>query len=398
MQRAHVAALREAAILNDAERLAVLAALDDVERSFIAQDCPESSAEDLHTWIEGAVIERAGDAGRKLHTGRSRNDQIATLLKLYVIQSSSQIEAALREWVLTTTEKAIRWADVTAPMQTHAQFAAPGTMGFWILRYAVSAERIMRLFSTARDQWEEHCPLGSAAVAGTSIPIDRDIQAASLGFRRPSLNALDSTSTRDECLQLLAILTQLSLHYQSFAADLLGFSQTPFGWVAYPAAFASGSSMMPNKVNPDAMELLRGRCCSVQAAYVQLLLILKGLPSGYNRDLQCCKPIVHAAVQETLTLTGLLTAFLADLEWNEQALLAALSQGRMAATLEMERKVLQGMPMRIAHHEVAASVDQCGNEAQPNDVRKYRSAGSAHPDETRRIANEIRRRLLATDA
>lgn len=378
-------------MLTVGERTAIAAALRQIEESHLDQQCPPSEAEDLHTWIEQQVVARAGEAGRKLHTARSRNDQVATLLKLYVLDAAERIGGRLTQLIETCCQKARDWAELVAPLHTHAQFAAPGTLGFWALRYAVGFERVWQTLGQARAQWEQHCPLGSAAVAGSSVPIDRQIQAAGLAFREPSLNALDSTSTRDECLQLLALLAQLGLHFQSFAVDVITFAQTPYGWVVYPPAFGTGSSMMPNKANPDAMELLRGRCAALQAAYVELLLLLKGLPSGYNRDLQCCKPLVHRAVDEALLLSELLTAFLAELEFDEGRLQEALSQGHIAATLAMEQRVCEGVPLRDAHHAVADALDS--TTATPRDVHRYQTSGSAHPDETRRVAERLLARV-----
>ena len=161
------------------------------------------------------------------------------------------------------------------------------------MRYAASFDRVLRHLRFLLAEWSRCCPLGSGAVAGSSIPIDRRIQASELGFKGPSVNALDSTCTRDECLELLALASQAALHLQSFSTDIIIFSQTPLGWTKYPPAFATGSSMMPNKINPDAMELLRGQCNAVISAHHELTFILKGLPTGYSRDLQCAKPVLH---------------------------------------------------------------------------------------------------------
>ena len=386
LQRAHVEALVCAEILTEQDACELNGAFDQIAKHHTGSGCPDSGAEDIHTWIESSVVELVGDVGKKLHTARSRNDQVATLLKLYLIDVGQRLSDDLRDLVRVLCRQAETWSELVAPMQTHAQFAAPGTMGFWALRYAVAFDRARLMVQDGIARWRRHAPLGSGAVAGSSIPIDRRIQAAGLGFDAPSLNALDATSTRDECLQFLSFATQIALHLQSFAADIITFSQTPFAWVKYPRAFGTGSSMMPNKANPDAMELLRGKCCSVQSAHMELVLLLKGLPSGYNRDLQCCKPIVHQTADLLASLCAMATAFVEDMDFDREQLDRALMMGRIGATLLMEEKVKCGTALRDAHHDVASATNV---DDVAVDVTRYQTSGSANPSETRRIAGEL---------
>jgi argininosuccinate lyase len=342
--------------------------------------------------MELKLTEIAGDVGKKIHTARSRNDQVATLLLMYVVDSGVNLEAALDSTVRVFCRRAKDWAELAMPLQTHQQFAAPGSVGFWALRYATAFDRVRRHLAYCLSQWRKFCPLGSGAVAGSSVPIDRRVQARELGFESPSPNALDSTSTRDQCVEFMAVAGQLGLHMQSLAADVIVFSQTPFGWTVYPAAFATGSSMMPNKSNPDAMELLRGGCCEVLAAHAHMMLLLKGLPSGYNRDLQCIKPVVHHAVANLKTLVDMAVAFVAELEFDPERLSASLGEGDIEAALRMEAQVLEGVPLREAHHAVAAeSQRQRSSTGGPHsqDVTRYVTVGSAAPSETRRTADEI---------
>ncbi|MHC5109084.1 MAG: argininosuccinate lyase [Planctomycetota bacterium] len=384
LQHAHIAALAEVGVLSEEEHGRITAALQEIQESYLGKDCPESQAEDLHSWLEFEVTQRAGSAGCKIHTARSRNDQVATLIKLYLLDSADSVYDAVDSLIAACSRQASRWADMPAPMQTHAQFAAPGTVGFWFLRFATSFQRSLEALGDARRRWRRFCPLGSGAVAGSSIPIDRGIQARELGFQEPAPNALDATGTRDECLEMLAVLSQLALGFQSIAADVLAFAQTPFRWIKYPKAFGTGSSMMPNKSNPDCMELLRGQSCSIQGAYVELLLQLKGLPSGYNRDLQCCKPVIHRTVNDALMLTEMLTAFVQDLQFDADRLEAALTMGHLGATLSMEQHVRDGVPLREAHHKIAADLD--ATVSSPTDVLRYKTIGSANPNETKRLA------------
>ncbi|MFQ5496115.1 MAG: lyase family protein, partial [Phycisphaerae bacterium] len=243
LQRAHARALHEAGILTGLECRALVEALEQLTREYVGAPCPHDEAEDLHTWVESGLADLLGEPGKKIHTARSRNDQVATLLKMYVIDAGERLSEALRKLVRTCGVRARDWSNLVFPLQTHTQFAAPGTVGFWVLRYAASFHRIRLHLDSCVMQWREDCPLGSGAVAGSSIPIDRTVQATALGFERPSLNALDSTSTRDECLQWLSAGTQAALHLQSLATDVILFSQTPLAWTRYPAAFGTGSSM-----------------------------------------------------------------------------------------------------------------------------------------------------------
>jgi argininosuccinate lyase len=392
LQRAHACALEAAGILSAAEHERLLTALDTIER-----ECPGApdagiEAEDLHTWIESRLTELAGAAGRKIHTARSRNDQIATLLKMYVIDAAARVTQDLRELIRVSCRQAQAWAELAFPLQTHQQFAAPGSVGFWVLRYATSFQRVRRHLDGCLEEWRRYCPLGCGAVAGSSIAIDRAIQAHELGFAEPAPNALDATSTRDECLELLAVGTQLALHLQSLATDVIVFSQTPLAWTRYPAEFATGSSMMPNKTNPDAMELLRGECNAVAASHAELVAILKGLPSGYNRDLQCVKPVVRRGPEKLHAAAQLAAAFLEKLEFDPERLAAGLGQGNVGATLRMEEEVCRGTPLREAHHAIAEELAAANDAAAPSIDRpldRYRTIGSTNPAEVRRIAEEL---------
>ncbi len=400
MQKAHARALESAVILSHAERESLDGALADIEASFVNQPCPTSDAEDLHTWIEGELVKRTGDAGKKIHTARSRNDQVATLIRLFVIDAGRRMAGKMKSLVETACRRAIAWSEVPMPMQTHQQFAAPGNVGFWAMRYAATLERVRRHWCGVVDVWQRECPLGSGAVAGSSIPIDRNLTAALLGFEGPSLNALDSTSTRDECLEFLFLASQTALHLQSLATDVIVFSQTPLAWTKYPAEFGTGSSMMPNKMNPDAMELLRGEANALLAAHVHAMLLMKGLPSGYNRDLQCIKPIVRDAAKKLDDLIELAAAFLEQLEFDRERLAEAMRQGAIEATLRMEQLVKEGKPLRDAHHAVSDEVAK-GTvvlAGEPEDwSSRYATTGSAKPEETRRVAEALLHTLTESE-
>jgi argininosuccinate lyase len=389
LQEVHARALEVAGVLTSAERAALEKGLAELASAYRDAPCPQSDAEDLHTWVETELTARAGDAGRKIHTARSRNDQVATLLRMYVCDTGDLLNAALRKLVRFSAMRGIDWADLIFPLQTHTQFAAPGSVGFWALRFAASFARLRRTLAGHQNEWRRYCPLGAGAVAGSSIPIDRQIQAAELGFSHPSRNALEATSSRDDCLEFLALAAQAAVHLQSFATDIILFAQTPLGWVNYPRNFGTGSSMMPNKTNPDAMELVRGEACSLQGAHGQALLLLKGLPSGYNRDLQCIKPLVRDTAEKLLGLLELVAAFVGELQFNPDRLAAALPLGGIDATLRMEALVKAGTPLRDAHHAVADQHNKGLGASNAIGADSYSTIGSASPTETRRVAAQF---------
>lgn len=356
---------------------------------FGGAECPRSDAEDIHTWLEAQLVEQAGDAGRRIHTARSRNDQVATLLSMFMIDCGGQAAEAFAKLARTFCEQGKAWSELVFPLQTHCQFAAPGSVGFWSLRYATAFTRLHGRAKWLVGQWRRCCPLGSGAVAGSSIGIDRRIQARELGYDEPSLNALDSTSTRDECVEFLGLAAHAGLHLQSLATDVIAFSQTPFGWTQYPQEFGTGSSMMPNKCNPDAMELLRGEACALQAAQQHAMTLLKGLPSGYNRDLQCIKPIVRDTATQLVELCDMAVAFVGRLAFRADRLAELLTKGAIDATLRMERMVSSGAPLRDAHHAVAKEVREGAAPPAGVSAEAYQTIGSASPQETRRMADAI---------
>lgn len=375
--------LCEAGILDVEERDALHAAIDAIGT---AQAAPaDHPAEDLHTWVEAELTRCCGEAGKKIHTARSRNDQVATLLQMYLVERGTTLRATLDGIVRLAADRALACAEVELPFQTHAQFAAPGSAGSWMLRHAHAFERDRRALAFWLTEWKAECALGAGAVAGSSIPIDRRRQAELLGFDGPAPNALDATSRRDELLQFFAWASQLGLHLQCLATDLLGFAQTPFGWLRPMPGLMTGSSMMPNKANPDAMELLRGEAGALHGAHVEALTLIKGLPSGYNRDLQCLKPRLHETVERVERLLTLTAAIVEAIEFDTDAIARTGALGDIQATLRMERRVLDGTPLREAHHLEADGA----HTATDLGMRDYRTAGSASPGEVERDARRL---------
>ncbi len=390
LQEAHAKTLQAAGILSSEECADIIRALGQIDTERTGKPCPRSDVEDIHTWIETTLVEKAGDAGKKIHTARSRNDQVATLLKMFVFSAGKQLSRELSALTAVFARQAKNWSDLVFPLQTHCQFAAPGSVGFWSLRYGTSFDRCRQRARLLLSQWQQYCPLGSGAVAGSSIPIDRKIQAKELGFEEPCLSALDVTSSRDECLDFLSLAVQIALHLQSFATDVIAFSQTQLSWTEYPKAFGTGSSMMPNKTNPDAMELLRGECNGIIAAQNQAITLLKGLPSGYNRDLQCIKPLVRDTADKLSLLISMTVDFVEQLSFNQAKIAESLKYGAIDATLRMEDKVTQGTPVRDAHHAIADDLNPAIHNDEINPflkIDRYKTFGSASPAETIRIAD-----------
>jgi argininosuccinate lyase len=348
--------------------------------------------------MEQALTQRAGAAGRKIHTARSRNDQVATLIRMFVRSAGQAFAAKLATLTEVLCTRADAWSGIPMPLQTHTQFAAPGNAGFWAMRYATGLDRVRRHVQYCVGEWGRFCPLGACAVAGSSIAIDRAIQARELGFEAPSPNALDSTSSRDECVEFLALAAQAALQLQSLATDLIGFGGTLHGWLRYPVDFATGSSMMPNKSNPDALELMRGEACALAAAHGHAVLLLKGLPSGYNRDLQCIKPLIRDAASRLEALCELAADFMERVDFDAARIRAAMQHGHIDATLRMEERVSRGEPLREAHHAVAADLRDRPSASDVDwsaAIERYATAGSASPVETRRAAKALLAELRA---
>lgn len=410
LQLAHARTLTAAGILTEAEGASIESALEAMRTDYEGQPCPPSDAEDLHTWVESSLVERVGDAGKKIHTARSRNDQVATLLVLFLLDRAHHLERELRGLVTILAERAITWRSVPMLARTHTRFAAPGSAGFWALRYATAFRRAAMRAASLRELWSLECPLGSGAVAGSSIAIDRRLQARELGFREPSWNALDATGSRDECLEYLSLASNLALHIQSFATDVIDFAADELGWIRYPAEFATGSSMMPNKSNPDALELLRGSCAKVESASIQAVLLLKGLPSGYNRDLQCIKPLVSETASSLEAACALVARFVRAMELDPERMAASFVGTDADATLRMEALVREGLPLREAHHRIAAEVarKRGGNDPErvahaaavdsPQSkttdyweqlITTYSTEGGASPVEVQRVAERL---------
>lgn len=314
-----------------------------------------SDAEDIHSWVEQKLIGKVGDLGKKLHTGRSRNDQVATDLKLWCKMEVEQLLMAVKELQQALVITAEQNQDAVMPGYTHLQRAQPVTFAHWCLAYT---EMLARDESRLQDALKrmDTSPLGCGALAGTAYPIDRDQLAGWLGFSAATRNSLDSVSDRDHVLELLSNASISMVHLSRFAEDLIFFNSGESGFVELSDRVTSGSSLMPQKKNPDALELIRGKCGRVQGALSGMLMTLKGLPLAYNKDMQEDKEGIFDALDTWLDCLHMAVLVLDGIQVKRARCQEAAQQGYANATELADYLVAKGIPFREAHHIVGSAV------------------------------------------
>jgi argininosuccinate lyase len=357
--KAHASALAAAGIVTAGELAQLRGALDAIA---VAHATPEGAAqvrdhavaEDIHHYVELSLTERIGSLALKLHTGRSRNEQIATDLRLYVRKQIALTVDALANWALALVEKAKASGDAVMPSYTHLQRAEPVLVAHWLLAYA---QMILRDISRLQDSSARlnYCPLGSGAVAGATLKLDRWIAAKELGFTAPTANSMDATSDRDFVLEYLQALTFVGLHASRFAEEITLFATAEFGFVQLPEAFSTGSSAMPQKKNPDLTELVRAKVGRIHGAAAAVTLQLKGLPLSYNKDMQETQEPAFA-VRGTAQMLGLLARFTAALEFHAGHMQEAAENGYLNAMAAATYLVHKGVPFRKAHEKIGNAV------------------------------------------
>ncbi len=349
--RAHAAMLARVGVLSVEDATAIARGLDDIAAEIEAgRFVFEAALEDIHTNIEARLIERIGDAGRRLHTGRSRNDQVATDVRLWVRDAIDATDAQLVDLMRALATRAAEHAADPMPGFTHLQTAQPVTLGHHLLAYVEMFARDRGRLADARRRLNE-CPLGAAALAGTSFPIDRTMTAAALGFDRPTANSLDSVSDRDFALEFLAAAAISAMHLSRLAEEIVIWCSAPYGFVRLSDAFTTGSSIMPQKRNPDAAELVRAKTGRIAGALVGLLTVMKGLPMAYAKDMQEDKePVFDAADAWALGLAAT-AGMVRDLRPDLARLRAAAGAGFATATDLADWLVrVARLPFRTAHH------------------------------------------------
>ncbi|WP_372096466.1 argininosuccinate lyase [Tistrella mobilis] len=349
--RAHARMLGARGILSAEDVAAIEKGLDQVLAEIEGGDFPFSrELEDIHMNVEARLTEIIGDAGKRLHTGRSRNDQVATDFRLWLRDMLDRFDGQLRDLQAALIERAEQHAETVMPGFTHLQTAQPVTFGHHLLAYVEMFGRDRGRLSDARRRLNES-PLGSAALAGTSFPIDRHMTAAELGFDRPMANSLDGVSARDFALEFLGAAAICGTHLSRIAEELVIWSSAPFRFVRMSDAYTTGSSIMPQKRNPDAAELVRAKVGRIMGAQVALMTVMKGLPLAYSKDMQEDKEPTFDAVDALSLAIQAMTGMIRDLTVSPDAMRAQASGGYSTATDLADWLVrVVGLPFREAHH------------------------------------------------
>jgi argininosuccinate lyase len=355
--RAHAAMLGATGILKAADVAAIDAGLaqvsDEVERKGVPVDL---ALEDIHMTVESRLAELIGPVAGRLHTARSRNDQVATDFKLWVRDAIDAVDAGLVAMIDALLTRAEEHADTIMPGFTHLQVAMPVTLGHHLMAYVEMLSRDRSRFADARVRLNR-CPLGSAALAGTGFPIDRAMTAAALGFDGPTANSLDAVSDRDFALDYLSAAAQCSLHLSRLAEEIIIWASQPYSFVTLSDAWSTGSSIMPQKRNPDAAELVRGHSGRIIGCLTSLMITMKGLPLAYSKDMQDDKPPVFEAHDLLALSIAAMTGMVASLRFRPDRMLNAAASGFATATDLADALVRDhDVPFRDAHHIVGEAV------------------------------------------
>ena len=358
--KAHATALCAAAIITPSELTSICDALDGVQQEFWSPEKhgeirDHATAEDIHHFVEMQLAARIGDLGLKLHTGRSRNEQIATDLRLYVRECITVLASQLTKWSAALAKKANAAGGAVMPAYTHLQRAEPVLVAHWLQAYVEMLLRDISRLLDCRDRLN-FCPLGSGAVAGATLKLDRAIAAQELSFTGPTFNSMDATSDRDFVLEYLHALTIMGLHVSRFAEEITLYATAEFGFIELPEAFSTGSSAMPQKKNPDLTELARAKVGRISGAAQTVTLLLKGLPLAYNKDLQETQEPVFAASTAAISLVALLTRFTLVLDFKTEKMRAACETGFLNAMAAATYLVHKGVPFRTAHEKIGHAV------------------------------------------
>jgi argininosuccinate lyase len=355
--KAHVAMLGAAGIIAAADAATISAGLDAVADEYAANGVPEDwDLEDIHMTTESRLAELIGPVAGRLHTARSRNDQVATDFRLWVREACAQMDTGLAALQQALVIRAGEHADSIMPGFTHLQTAQPVTLGHHLMAYYEMFRRDRSRLADAAKRMNE-CPLGSAALAGTGFPIDREMTARALGFDGPTANSLDAVSDRDFALDFLYSCSSAALHLSRLAEELILWASQPFGFIRLPDSLSTGSSIMPQKKNPDAAELVRGHSGRVIGSLTSLMITMKGLPLAYSKDMQDDKPPVFEAASLMGLSIAAMTGMIAGATFITARMRAAAELGYATATDLADWLVrVQGIPFREAHHITGSAV------------------------------------------
>lgn len=348
---AHAEMLAKQKIISETDKNSIHQGLREIEREIQSGQFEFSRAlEDIHMNIEARLAERIGEAGKRLHTARSRNDQVATDFRLWIRQNIDELIPMINHLMLTLASRALEYAETAMPGFTHLQSAQPVTFGHHLLAYTEMLNRDLgRLIDTRRRLNEN--PLGAAALAGTSFPIDRQLTSKLLGFDRPMANSLDAVSDRDFALEYLSALSIMSIHLSRMAEEIVIWCSPPFSFIQLSDAYTTGSSIMPQKRNPDAAELVRAKVGRISGALTGLLTVMKGLPLAYAKDMQEDKEQVFAATETIILCLAACSGMIADLKANQDNMAYWAGSGFSTATDLADWLVKElELPFRTAHH------------------------------------------------
>jgi argininosuccinate lyase len=350
-------ALGDAGVLSKGETMKLVRALRALARASLSEPLPLDEHEDVHSYVEAKLVEKLGHLGKKLHTGRSRNDQVATDLKLWLKEASHEVLRLTLDLASSLAALAAREADSPMPGYTHLKKAEPVTFGHWALAYVEMLLRDADRIGAAIDRGDE-CPLGSGALAGSPVTIDRAKLAKRLGFRAPAANSIDGVSDRDFAAEYIFVAAMLTGHLSRFAEDMIFFNSDEVAFVELPDRLATGSSRMPQKKNPDVLELARGHAGRAIGELTGFLALMKGLPLAYDKDLQLDKePLFRTRETLRLTLT-VLARLVSGLKVNRETMNAAASTDLMLATQLMDAIAARGVPFRQAHEIVSRRIGE----------------------------------------
>ena len=350
---AHARAIQAAGILTSEELLQMEEGLRAVAK--LENIATNEQAEDIHHFVELELTKRIGPLALKLHTGRSRNEQIATDMRLFVRASIDNTITGLKAWTQALIELAQSAGEASMPSYTHLQRAEPVLVAHWLLTYVSMIERDSTRLTDARKRMNL-CPLGSGAIAGATLALDRTIAARALNFDAPTPNSMDATSDRDFALEFTQALATLGLHISRFAEELTLYSTAEFGFLDLPEAFSTGSSAMPQKKNPDLTELIRGKSARLLGASVTLATLIKGLPLAYNKDLQEGQEPVFDAADTIAGILSVLPAFTASLKFRFDRMKTAAETGYLNAMAAATYLSNKGVPFRKAHEHIGNAV------------------------------------------
>lgn len=377
LSQAWAEALGAAGVISIAESRTLTAGLDAVARRLAEGVTPAPSDEDVHTLIDRLLHDEVGEPASRLHTGRSRNDQVATATRLWTIDACGRIDAALRELQGVIIRRAEELGDAVMPAYTHLQRAQPVLAAHWMLSHFWPLDRDRgRLASAARSA--SALPLGSGAVAGSAFPVPRELLRERLGFESLSANSIDAVADRDFVAETVFALTMLATHGSRLAEDLILFGSSEFGFAGFGDSFSTGSSMMPQKRNPDAFEIARGAPARMLGDLTSVIATLKGLPSGYNKDLQDDKRPLFDAVDASLLVIPAVAGALDEVRFDRVRMRAAVTAGMMATDLA-DYLVDRGVAFRDAHAAVGRLVREAEAKGIDLDRLPLASFPASHP-------------------